>query len=559
MPKPPPPSLAIIPADIALESELLYMAYERMPLNLAMTVATALLVTFFCWSLFPHHLLLIWLTTITLTMGGCHLLWLAFRRAAPQPLAQYGWRRAFLIQAIAGGSSWAVAPILMMPYCAGAELALFVGLLFSVGGVAMTTLSAQENGMRAFLMASLLPPAVLMACYGGHVERLVALLMVGGMVCLFAVGHDSNKALRALLAAQARVRAVLDTAQDAIIGIDGAGRILDWNKRAETLFGWSKAEALGQTLADILLPMQHQALVNETMANFMAGQADTLINSRIELTAQTRNGAEFPIELTLTPQAIGKACHFTAFIADISARKLNERMKHEFISTVSHELRTPLTSIRGALALLEGGVLGELPANMKGLLQVANKNSQRLIVLVNDILDMEKLMSGKMVLNIAPLDLVALVRQSIAANAGYAATFKVKFQLMDFPQDEGDCMALADSDRLMQVLANLLSNAAKFSHAGDKVDLTIARQGQFLRLEVIDHGQGIPPEFQSRIFEQFAQAKNGNTRNNGGTGLGLHISKQLLEKMQGEIGYVSHVGQGTTFWCTLPCHIPGAG
>lgn len=240
---------------------------------------------------------------------------------------------------------------------------------------------------------------------------------------------------------------------------------------------------------------------------------------------------------------------------DITQRKQLELVKTEFISTVSHELRTPLTSIRGSLGLIEAGVLGALPPKALDLVKVAHKNSQRLITLVNDLLDMDKLLSGKMAMRADPLDMTELITQAIAANAAYAATYQVSF-IMSAPAAKA--IAIGDADRLMQVLANLMSNAAKFSRTGGVVDVRLSPfsdAGTFLKVEVEDHGEGIPLEFQPRLFQAFSQADSANTRRQGSTGLGLNISKKLIEQMGGQIGYTTEPGRGTTFWFTVPVAI----
>ncbi|MBC3872592.1 CHASE domain-containing protein [Undibacterium flavidum] len=252
----------------------------------------------------------------------------------------------------------------------------------------------------------------------------------------------------------------------------------------------------------------------------------------------------------------GRAVRMVGTMVDISKRKEIDRIKAEFISTVSHELRTPVTSIRGALGLLENGVMGQLEPKVMELVKVANRNSQRLITLVNDILDMEKLLSGKMAMNISRVSLRVLLQQAIDENAAYAAGFSVKINLVDCLESvdggDEDCHIDADPDRVKQVLANLLSNAAKFSHAGDVVLLSLRKQENQVVVYVEDHGSGIPLDFQPRIFEAFAQADCTDTRQQGSTGLGLNISKKLIEQMGGEIGFTSEVGKGTCFWFALP-------
>jgi signal transduction histidine kinase len=232
-------------------------------------------------------------------------------------------------------------------------------------------------------------------------------------------------------------------------------------------------------------------------------------------------------------------------------RERLDRLKSEFISVVSHELRTPVTSIHGSLGLLQSGVLGELPPAATNLIQIAHRNSQRLGVLINDILDMEKLMLGNVILNIEKLDLNKYIQLAIEANVGYATTYHVNFE---FTPCKEEVLVLADANRLMQVLSNLLSNAAKFSPSGAKVEVRLQATPNTLghyKLEVQDHGRGISKSFRDRIFSPFAQENSSDTRSQGGTGLGLNISKTLIEKMGGNIGFESEEGQGACFWISL--------
>jgi signal transduction histidine kinase len=226
-----------------------------------------------------------------------------------------------------------------------------------------------------------------------------------------------------------------------------------------------------------------------------------------------------------------------------------ERRKAEFISVVSHELRTPLTSIAGSLGLIKGGVAGELPEQAKAMVDIAARNADRLVMLINDILDMNKFESRKVSLNLQPVDLMALVEEAIETNRPYAGQFGVRLVLREA---QPGVQVRADPDRLIQVLTNLLSNAAKFSPYGETVMVRLRRDGQMIRVEVSDHGPGIPEEFHPRIFDKFAQVDSSDSRAKGGTGLGLSISKAIIERLGGRIGFETEVGLGTTFFFELP-------
>ncbi|WP_322497008.1 PAS domain S-box protein [Chloroflexus sp.] len=237
------------------------------------------------------------------------------------------------------------------------------------------------------------------------------------------------------------------------------------------------------------------------------------------------------------------------FFRDVTERRAVERMKNEFVAVVSHELRTPLTSIRGSLGLLAGGVAGELPPRAAAMIDIALKNSERLVRLINDILDIEKIESGKMVFKLQPVVLDELVRQAIEANCGFGQQYDVKIELTTTLPN---VQVYVDPDRMTQVFTNLISNAVKFSPAGGKVEVAIGREPQGrVRITVTDHGPGIPVEFRDRIFQKFAQADSSNTRQQGGTGLGLSISRAIVERHGGQIGFVTATGVGTSFYVDL--------
>lgn len=234
---------------------------------------------------------------------------------------------------------------------------------------------------------------------------------------------------------------------------------------------------------------------------------------------------------------------------DISEQKKVEQMKSEFISTVSHELRTPLTSISGALKLISEGMVGELPEKARDMVSIARKNSERLTLLINDLLDMDKLVSGKLGFNIRPLALAPLIKTSLENLSTYAHNHDVS---LAYDNQSGQAAVLADDLRFQQVMDNLLSNAIKFSPAGGRVTVTSELLDGQIQLSVCDQGEGIPEAFRPRVFEKFAQADGSDRRIKGGTGLGLAITRGLLQHMNGSIRFESEPGIGTCFYVLLP-------
>lgn len=238
-----------------------------------------------------------------------------------------------------------------------------------------------------------------------------------------------------------------------------------------------------------------------------------------------------------------------AVALDVSARRQVEKLKAEFVSTVSHELRTPLTSIRGALGMLIGGMAGDVDPAARPLLEIAHKSCERLVRLINDLLDIEKLESGRLQLQMQPLQLGAVVAQAAEQNAAYAREFGVSIATR---VEDGEAWIRGDADRLAQVMANLVSNAAKHSPAGGVVEIDARRIDGSVEIGVRDRGNGIPEEFRAHVFERFSQADASDARQRGGTGLGLAITKTLVEQHGGRIGFETATGSGTRFHFRLP-------
>lgn len=236
------------------------------------------------------------------------------------------------------------------------------------------------------------------------------------------------------------------------------------------------------------------------------------------------------------------------FITDITQRKHLEQMKNDFVSTVSHELRTPLTSIAGSLGLINGEALGPVPNAMREMLLIAQSNSQRLRQLIDDLLDMDKLLAGKMSFIPQQLDIDSFLAECVTSHQGFARQHDVQLSYTGGPVAQ----VTADPMRLQQVLSNLLSNALKFSPAGSQVLLSAQALGGQIRILVVDQGPGVPAEFVDRLFEKFSQADASDRRQKGGTGLGLAISKELMERMGGCIGFYPRPGGGSVFWVELP-------
>jgi signal transduction histidine kinase len=220
-----------------------------------------------------------------------------------------------------------------------------------------------------------------------------------------------------------------------------------------------------------------------------------------------------------------------------------------FIANVSHELRTPLTAIIGSLGMVNSYLSDSLSAEAKTMVDMAYQNGKRLSVLINDILDFEKLNANRMEFQYRPLQLTSFLTQALELNHSFAEGCRVSFVL---EQPAGEVKIIADEQRLMQVMTNLLSNAAKHSPAGEQVLISVEKKTDRVRVSVRDHGEGVPASFRPHIFEKFAQAESSSSKKNAGTGLGLAISKAIIEQMGGTIGFESEIGKGAMFYFELP-------
>jgi len=225
------------------------------------------------------------------------------------------------------------------------------------------------------------------------------------------------------------------------------------------------------------------------------------------------------------------------------------RVKDDIFSVVSHELRSPLTSIMGSLGLVAGGDTGEINEQTQRMVDIAYRNSERLLRMINDMLDIRKIESGKMKFNLQPLELKSIAEQAIEANRDYAQQLEVDLALKDVLPG---VKVNADSDRLIQIFTNLLSNAIRFSPANGKVEISMSSYDNMIRVDVADHGAGIPEEFRDQVFQKFAQARQSSARRKGGTGLGLSIARAIIEELGGQIGFETETGVGTTFYFDLP-------
>jgi PAS domain S-box-containing protein len=412
------------------------------------------------------------------------------------------------------------------------------------------------------------------------VEAYVSLVSINGRECLYAIIHDITKRLRMeqeLREGESRLRAITDSAQDAIVLMDAEGRISFWNPAAERIFGYTRDEVLGRELHQVLAPPRYLKAFKAGFERFrMTGQGQA-VNTTLELKALRKSGEEVPVELSLSALRLESHWHAVGIVRDVTERdrakeelietnrqlmeatsRANEMAvqaqqasaaKSDFLANMSHEIRTPMNGVIGMTGLL---LDTELSEEQRRYAETVRTSAESLLGLVNDILDFSKIEAGKMTLEVLDFDLEELVEDLVETLALRAQ--EKGLELLYSVAPEVPTLLRGDPGRLRQILMNLMSNAIKFTPGGEvafRVTLEAETAGSvLLRFAVRDTGIGIPPDKLGLLFEKFTQADTSTTRKYGGTGLGLAICKQLAELMGGEVGVVSEVGKGSEFSAT---------
>jgi PAS domain S-box-containing protein len=366
---------------------------------------------------------------------------------------------------------------------------------------------------------------------------------------LLGIAIDYADSRSELEAKSARLESIIDTAADGIIALDEHNQILSFNKAAEELFSVSSDQAVGKNLAQFLLPHNEAGLATSSRSRMISFKSI----GTVELRGQRSDGSIFPVEAAMSQVKLPGTTLSTCIIRDITERKEMEKRVREFYSTVSHELRTPLTSIRGALGLMEGGLAGTLAPKAAQLVKVARTESDRLIRLINDILDIQKIEAGKLRLKYREVQAEKLVASTADAVCGIASETQVAIKC----DLNGGGNIVCDEDRIFQVLTNLVSNAMKYSPEGSQVVVAVdGSDPESIKFSVTDSGPGIAPEQVHKLFGKFQQLDASDARQRGGTGLGLAITKAIVEQHGGKIGVESKVGRGSTFWFQIPRRVP---
>lgn len=455
---------------------------------------------------------------------------------------------------------WGLASVLLFSH----SLSYQVFLAFVIAGMAsgaVASLSVSLLLLRIYVLLLLLPLMVQFFLVQSPISLVMAFMTLAfGMVLLIngkrlEARYVENIRLRYLSelrqeelgSAQNDLLSIFNGVTEGILVLDLDGRLLKANRSAMQMLGVEESDLFNGVIAKRWAASVDEKLQGPLYWNQVVNQRKSLVFQWI--LKNPRSGQLFDVELSMRRMHLGQGDVVLVNIHDISESKKVERLKNEFVSTVSHELRTPLTAIRGALGLLQGGKITSQEDSHK-LIALADNNAVRLSNLINDILDVEKMAQGKLEFYLSDQILQTLLAQAVENNQVYGVARQISLRL-DFQLPQSTLVRV-DSERFLQVMANLISNAIKYSPASGEVLIRAGLSEDLVKIEVIDHGEGIPESFQASIFEKFSQADSSATRVRGGTGLGLSIAKGMIEQMGGKIGFVSQPGQGTCFYLLLP-------
>ncbi len=383
---------------------------------------------------------------------------------------------------------------------------------------------------------------------------------------------EREEVARAEMLAERRFRELIDTAPDAILQVNSRGVIVIANRTAELTFGYSHDELIGMPV-DSLVPEAARSKHSAHRKGFETAGVSRPMGLGLDLSGRRKDGTELPVEISLSPIRTEDGVSTTAVIRDVTERKRADqqihslqqsylaeletrhkeserlnRLKSEFIASVSHELRTPLHTIIGFAELLSEESAGSLNEKQRRFVHHIQTDSEHLLGLINDVLDLSRIEAGGLVVRTEVLALQSAISEAVNAIRPLAAGKRVAIQEVGIP----DAEVLADPLRLRQILYNLLSNGVKFTDPGGEVAVTATVDRDFIRITVADTGLGIPGEECGRIFDKFYQVGNTTVGIRQGTGLGLTICKQLVEIQGGKIWVESEPGKGSEFHFTLP-------
>lgn len=514
------------------------------------------------WSIIDTTTLVSWLVVLAIVsiIRDVHARW--YHKITPTLPNIRRWSYQFAGLAFLASTTWGSSAVFIFPEHDPIRQLMLAFVLGVACAVAVSTLSPIRYIIVTYIILVLAPLAIRLIAIsesypltlmGVIVAVTIPLLIVNALrmnratVSNISLRIDAMAQEKKLRDSQQRLTMHLQRTPLAVIEWDTNFKVTEWNEAAHKIFGYSREEALGSKDIDLLVPDHMSDRARKIREQLIKNEGGLYsISENI-----TKEGNIILCEWFNTPliDENGEVIGIASLAQDVTERVRIDKMKRDFVSIVSHELRTPLTAIRGALGLILGGAIGKAPPKINELIQIADDNTERLLHIINDILDIDKIESGVIEYVFNNIPVMELVDRAVTNNNSYAQQYDVTLKVTERLDNS---YINADSNRLMQVLDNLVSNAIKFSPKGETVDLSVTRHGKNIRIAVSDHGPGIPKDFQDKLFDKFTQADFSNTRGASGAGLGLNIAKAVIEHHNGHISFNTAADRGTTFYFDLP-------
>lgn len=542
-------------AVLAEQTRMLYSAST--PSSIA-TIANGSILVIALWSAVEQSHLILWYCSLVIVTLGRLLLNRTYNNSSTHLENADTWSKRFILGTCLISCIWAASPLFLFPSDSFGHQVFLAFVLAGMCAGAVTTLSYLRITILTYLTLVLLPVAIQFIRVGSDLSLTMGIMTVFFYLITASSGiriykntaenilirFKSVENEKALRESETRYRSIVDSAPLGIIHYDQHETILSCNPAFSRLTNHNNT-ITGKRLNQVFSDPEAMRIMTSTRTG-----GENIYTGNIMLPGGTE-----PTPLRIHFRGIigdnDELVGGVAIVEDRSNDTRIERLQNEFISTVSHELRTPLTAIKGALDLLSTDPVKQQPEMSNELLSNARRNSDRLLNLINDILDLDKIKQGKMQYNIQRTELMPLIEQAVATNVTYGKQHNVEFKILN--HIDGIYVDI-DTMRISQVLTNLLSNAAKFSSDNSSVEITVKdhSENNSVCIAVKDYGCGIPEEFHDRIFRKFSQYDGSDIRKVGGTGLGLNISKAIIEYHQGTISFESEANQGTTFYVNLP-------
>ena len=538
-------------------NEQVQLLYTALPFSIAASLINGGILVYIERSVINHQVLSIWLFCLVLVSVLRSISYIMYKRSYFWPVNSPQWGQLYTYFVILVSLIWGGASLLLFSAESIEHQAFLCFVIAGMSAGAISTLAYIRHTALIFVACVLLPLASQFFLNGtefGYAMGVMILLYFLLMIIVVNKNYHNtfqNIELRlraeeqkkALIEGERNYQKIFESAPLGILHYTPQGEITSKNNMALDLMDVND-EYLSQV--NLLNRIKDSDFTNAIKAS-LNGELGQYKGSTKVISLLSDKAIRMYCRGTY--DSMGEISGGVAILEDISEESRIDQMKNEFVSTVSHELRTPITAIFGSIELMRNAKSSLGTAQFESLVDNVSRNSERLLHLVNDILDVEKIMAGKMDFHLEVVVLADLLQQSVVDNQSYAEKYKVEFVLHP---STGDINLLVDKNRFQQVMANLLSNAAKFSPANAIVEVGTNVENEMVRVFVKDNGPGIKREFQGKIFEKFTQSDASDTRKVGGTGLGLSISKEIVERMNGHLSYETELGEGSVFYFEFP-------